>query len=109
MKRYYLVILTFSLFLSMSAYAVDVTKNGIKYTLDVSSRTAKVAGSSLENIVVPETIEYDGITYSVTAIAKGAFSNNKTIKSIKTGNSITCIENGSIEQTSYFDGYYIVY
>lgn len=77
------------------AFALDVTLNEIRYTLNVNSRTASVAGSSLENVVVPETIEYNDITYSVTTIASGAFSNNKTIKSIKTGNSITCIEDGT--------------
>ena len=100
MKRYYLVILTFSLFLSMSAYAVDVTKNGINYTLDVSSRTAKVAGSSLENVVVPETIYYDGVTYTVTAIGYNAFRDNKTIVSIKTGNTIKTLEEGAFSGAS---------
>lgn len=96
MKRIYiyLVSMAFCLFFSMSAFALDVTINEIKYTLDVSSRTAKVAGSSLEEVVVPETIENDGINYRVIAIGKGAFFNNTTIRKIKTGNSIIRIDDG---------------
>ena len=74
------------------AFALTVTLNDINYTLDISTRTAKVAGSSLPNVVVPETIQYDGITYTVTTIGQSAFRNNNTLVSIKTGNSIKYIE-----------------
>ncbi len=86
------IALVLSLFFNMGAFALDVTINGINYTLDVSSRTASVAGSSMENIVVPETIYYDDVIYTVTAIGSYAFG-NKTIISIKTGNTIKTLGN----------------
>ena len=74
------------------ALALDVTIDGIKYTLDVSTRTAKVAGSQLSNVVVPEIIESDGISYKVTAIGRSAFRFSGSIRTIKTGNSILTLE-----------------
>ena len=74
--------------MSMSAYAVNTTIDGISYELDLNNRTAAVSGSTLANVVVPETIVHDGISYCVTSIAKRAFYGNTTIKSIKTGNTI---------------------
>lgn len=88
-------VLALFLVMNINAFAlVDVTIDGIKYSLNLNTRKAAVAGSTLVNVVVPTTITYDGVSYSVTSIAKKAFYNNTTIKSIKTGNSITSIDDG---------------
>lgn len=81
-------IVVFCLFASMNAMAVDVTIDNIKYSLNMSERTASVAGSTLEHVVVPETIINDGLTYRVTAIANLAFKKNITVKTVKCGNTI---------------------
>jgi hypothetical protein len=99
------IIVTVALCLLASAriYAIDVTIDNISYSLNISSRTASVTGSSLVHVVVPETITNEGVTYDVTSIAGGAFFNNKVIKSIKTSNKMTAIITGSY---SYYYRYF---
>ncbi len=41
--------------------------------------------------VIPSTIEVNGVTYRVTSIAKNAFKNNKSIKSITIGSNVVSI------------------
>lgn len=77
------IFLSVCLSVNINAFAVDVTINSISYSLNLNSRTASVTGSTLENVIVPETIIYNDIPYSVTEIAKGAFARNKTIRSFK--------------------------
>ena len=51
--------------------AVEVKINDFKYELDISTKTAKVLpGDSayFGNLVIPDTIEHEGILYIVTAI-----------------------------------------
>lgn len=67
--------------MSLSTFAITI--DGIEYSLNISNRTASVAGSSLENVIVPETIDCDGITYNVTSISSTAFRDNTTIKTFK--------------------------
>ena len=80
MNIYYRIVscLIFNI-LCISTWAIDVTIDGISYTLDMSDRTAKVSGSSLANIVVPETIQNSGVTYTVTAIGVRAFYYSNSI------------------------------
>lgn len=82
-----IIIVVLCLFASMNVMAVDVTIDNITYYLNMSARTASVRGSTLENVVVPETIVNDGITFTVTAISSKAFY-YKSIKTIECGNSI---------------------
>lgn len=77
--------------MSMSAYAVSTTIDGISYELDLNNRTAAVSGSTLANVVVPATIVNDGITFTVTSVRYNAFYGNKTITSFKTANTIKII------------------
>lgn len=42
-------------------------------------------------IVIPDTVESKGVRYKVTSIAKGAFENNKKLKSIVIGKNIVSI------------------
>ena len=102
MKRYCIVLLAFCLFFNVSALSSDVTIENISYSLDLSSRTASVTGSTLVHVVVPETVINEGVTYEVTSIAKRAFYQNTTIKSIKTGNKMKTIITGNY---SYFYRY----
>lgn len=51
----------------------------------------KGAGSSNTVVVIPDTIEADGITYKVTSIADAAFKDNKTVKKVIIGKNITAI------------------
>lgn len=102
MKQIYLkrLCMLICLLTSMNVFAVDRTVDGIKYSLNMSSRTATVTGSSLVNIVVPETIESDGVTYAVTGIGSDAFKNSSTIKTVKLSNTITTIESYAFSGSS---------
>lgn len=88
------VLLTIFLTLSLNAYSVTI--NGISYDLNFSSKIATVTGSTLQNVVVPATIVYDDITFSVTSITANSFSNNTTIKSFKS-TSIKSIEKSKVD------------
>ena len=73
----YLLLLTL-LCLSLSARAHDAEVDGIFYNLDAANKTAtvtfkgKYSGSSYDeysgDVVIPETVIYNGITYSVTSL-----------------------------------------
>ena len=62
--------------------------DGLYYDLDMSTRTATVTygtdnyASLSANVKIPESVEYNGVTYSVTKIANYAFSNCKSLESI---------------------------
>lgn len=83
MRSFKFTFLIICLFISTEIWAIEVTLNGISYDLNLSTRTASVSGSTLEHVIVPETVIYDDIPYSVTEIATGAFAHNTTIKSFK--------------------------
>lgn len=83
MRSFKFTFLIVCLFISTEIWAIEVTLNGISYDLNLSTRTASVSGSTLEHVIVPETVIYDDIPYSVTEIATGAFAHNTTIKSFK--------------------------
>ena len=75
--------LIFCLLVSMNVWGVNKTIENISYSLNTSDRTATVIGSSLVDVVVPETIVYDGVTYRVEAVESEAFYKNSIIKSFK--------------------------
>jgi hypothetical protein len=54
----------------------SVLVDGLSYELDEAAKTAVVAPGSdqrIEYVTIPETITYEGVTYTVTAIADCAF------------------------------------
>ena len=66
--------LILSVFFSISASAYDVEVDGIYY--DISETTATVTYGDNEysgDIVIPESITYNGSKYSVTSIGELAF------------------------------------
>lgn len=46
---------------------------------------------TLTKVTIPSTITYEGATYKVTAIADGAFKNNKKLKTVKIGSNVKAI------------------
>ena len=81
MKNYFLLLTL--LCLSLSARAHDAEVDGIFYKLDAAIRTATVTYKgdyydSYNNeysgdVVIPETVTYNGITYSVTSLGENCF------------------------------------
>lgn len=102
MKRYLSIIAT--LLISFNAFAYDIKVDNIYYHINYADKTASVASmtktiettSNLSNknasaysgnIIIPSTFEYNGDTYNVTSIGRGAFNNCKelTLVSIPEG------------------------
>ena len=97
MKNYFLLLTL--LCLSLSARAHDVEVDGIFYNLDAASKTATVTfrGDNYYafndeysgDVVIPETVIYNGITYSVTSVGEWCFYDCSSLTSITIPNSVT--------------------
>ena len=78
--------------LMASADAVEI--DGIYYNLISKANAAEVTINPNKykgNIIIPESVMYDGNTYSVTSIGKDAFRGCKEMTSITISNSVTSI------------------
>ena len=107
LMKYYFVLLAL-LCLSLSARAHDAEVDGIFYNLDAVNKTATVTfkGDNYDSyyeeysgdVVIPETVTYNGITYSVTSLGYRCFWYCSRLSSITIPNSVTslgdyCFEN----------------
>ena len=88
--------------LSVQIQAYDARINGIYYNLNKSTKTAEVTqgGSYSSSVTIPETIVYNGDTYSVTSIGNSAFY-RCNLSSITIPNSVTTIQINAFSQCSY--------
>ncbi len=69
-----------------------VTIGNINYELNSSTQTATVTGAtSYDNVNIPNTITYNGVSYIVTIIKDHSFNNNRSIGSFYIPASITTI------------------
>ena len=71
---------------------VEVTYSGDSYSAVANEYTASV--------VIPETVTYNSVTYSVTVIGKNAFTYCSGLTSIEIPNSVTNIENYAFSNCS---------
>ncbi len=86
--------------------ALGAPEVGTKDTSDDGKATYKVTKSDLKKgtvtyvaprnkkattVIIPATVEIDGVKYSVTAIEKNAFKNNKYIKSVSIGKNVKTV------------------
>lgn len=71
----------------------SVLIDGIQYNLDNSNYTAQVAGYGYQDseIIIPETIQYDGNSYRVTSLEVGAFMLSYNLVSVSLPCSISSI------------------
>ena len=93
--------LIISVIFSISASADVVEVDGIYY--DISETTATVTYGDNEysgDIVIPESITYNGSKYSVTSIGELAFIYCSSLTSIAIPNSITSIGKSAFEGCS---------
>ena len=96
---------------SVSAiYASDTQVDGIWYDFDSSTKTASVTyrGSSYNSyegeysgsVTIPETVTYNGTTYSVTTVGRAAFYKCPGLTSVTIPNSVTFIGGSAFEYCS---------
>ena len=106
-------IFTFFLVLVTSmgiVYASDTQVDGIWYDFDSNNHTASVTyrgfgySSSYNEyfgeVIIPENVTYNGITYSVTSIGDGAFKHCYGLSSVTIPNSVTSIGDYAFEDCS---------
>ena len=89
-------LLIFAALLPLIASAYDAKINGIFYnfrgneaevTYSNNDNTTNYSG----NVVIPESVTYDGKTYSVTSIGNGAFGNCSSLTAVTIPESVTSI------------------
>ena len=92
MKKQLLLLVT--MFLPMVANADAVEIDGIYYNLISKTKEATVTTSPNKysgNVVIPESVFYEGENYSVTSIGGDAFNNCYYLRNVTIPNSVTSI------------------
>ena len=82
------------LFLPVIAHAESVEIDDIYYNLITKAKQAEVTENPNKykgNVVIPSSVVYNDVTYSVTSIGYNAFSDCYVLKSVTIPNSVTTI------------------
>ena len=77
--------------------------DGIYYNLNAGSEQATVTYGNTKyagNVVIPETVRYSGITYTVTSIGQGAFASCSDLTSVTIPKGLTSIDANAFSSCS---------
>ena len=85
--------LSLAVLLSLPMLAEKVMIDGINYEFNAETKQAIVTykRNYSGEVVIPESVEHEGITYSVTSIGEEAFYECSGLTSVTIGNSVTSI------------------
>ncbi len=106
------IFITFLMLLPMLASADNVEINGILYNLNAETRTAEVISKSsnsttiynLMYVDIPSQVNYNEVSYQVTAIGENAFRNISTLlEYISIPSSVTSIGSDAFKDCSELD------
>ena len=96
--------LSLAVLLSLPMLAIEIEIEGINYELVSKAKQAivkaKSSGMYSGEVVIPESVEHGGITYSVTSIGDWAFKNCSGLTSVTIPNSVTSIGQRAFENCS---------
>ena len=84
--------------LPLTAMADAIEINGIYYNLVEKAKIAEVTwhpNKYTGDVVIPEKVDYNGASYSVTSIGDAAFSKCDSLTSVTIPNSVTSIGNSA--------------
>ena len=107
------LVLLFSLALlpmMASAFTGEVVFNGVKYFVKTGGQVAEVRGYTSDcpsNLVIPSTVDYEGVTCNVILIANKAFFGCTNLTSITIPNSVTSIGYGAFFGCTSLNAVYI--
>ena len=117
-----LLIVLFLLLTQVVSAANGVLINGIYYRLDSSKKEAEVTNgpdsevSTFDNtsltyytntVTVPQSVTYNGVTYKVTSIGKGAFAVNRRLKKVNLPESVVSIQENAFTSCDDLQSIYI--
>lgn len=94
MKKQILLFLLAFLPLLAHAFSGEVVINGVKYFVKTGAQVAEVRGYTSDcpsNLVIPASVEYEGVTCNVVAIGDKAFKECYNLTSITIPNSVTIL------------------
>lgn len=101
MKKHLLLPILMLLPLVASADAVEI--NGIYYNLNAEHQIAEVTRNPNEysgEVVIPTTVKYEEVTYSVASIGEWAFNYCSGMTALTIPNSVVSIGNGAFDDCS---------
>ena len=104
------LLLLLVLFLPATAFSHDFVVDGIYYD-KTSANTASVANRNnyvfsmvySGDVVIPETVTYDGVSYTVTGISKNAFCYCGSLTSITLPNTLKSIGNSAFHHCTQLE------
>ena len=101
-----MLLLATMLMASSSMWAYDFIVDGLRYSKKSANEVwvAKYSeyASSVNyegDIVVPDEVVYEGVTYKVTGVSQWAFGNNSKITSVTLGNNVKTLDEKSFYQS----------
>ena len=106
MKKLRHLLTALLLLCSVVANAQDFEVDGIYYNIHTEERSVEVTSSGSYynsyngSVVIPESVTYNGVTYSVTSIGNSAFYDCTGLTSITIPNSVTSIGNSAFYNCS---------
>ena len=101
MKKIFTLLLTVAASVGIM-FAQKVQIGDLYYNLNGTSQTAEVAGNSSASgeIIIPASVTYNEVVYSVTNIGKSAFEDCSDLTSVTIPNSVTSIGESAFEDCS---------